>query len=410
MSSVARTVSALGALLGVAAAQGGGVAVTELGVPGNATALAGWPAAALDASTVYLNPAGMTRLSRTHFQSGISAMYSTIEFSPGPGTTNLGGGGGNAGGLLFGGPVFLSHSLSEDARLGVSLTVPYAVALDYGDDWVGRTFARETGLAVLDLQPAFATRLGDSGWSVGLGVHLQYAALRQKVAVDRSAMSLPDAELELDQDGFDAGLSLGALWEVTERTRFGIHYRSPVSHDLSGSRPAAAGLTAATNSDLKLPQLVGFGGYHALSDRWSVLADVGWSEWSAFDKAPLHVEINPAVVGAIPRRLADTWRVGVGLHYRPVERWLLQAGFAFDSAAANDRQRTPDLPLDRQWRFSAGAEWTVNPSARMGLNYTFADLGSNALNVQFSPSTGRVVGDYDRFQSHAVAFWFDWSF
>lgn len=68
-------------------------------------------------------------------------------------------------------------------------------------------------------------------------------------------------------------------------------------------------------------------------------------------------------------------------------------GVAYVSSAVDDDDRTPDIPVDEQWRFSMGVENKVSGKFRWGVVYTYADLGDNELDA--TNFTGRVAGDYD---------------
>jgi hypothetical protein len=52
-----------------------------------------------------------------------------------------------------------------------------------------------------------------------------------------------------------------------------------------------------------------------------------------------------------------------GVHYRPVEKWLLQLGFAYDTSPVDSDDRTPDMPIDRQIRYATGGPVPVERSA-----------------------------------------------
>ena len=83
-------------------AMAGGIELYELGTPDVGLASAGYAARADDASTVFKNPAGMSRLEGSQFQGGLQAAYGSVSFTPNARTSpTLGNdGGGNAIGWL----------------------------------------------------------------------------------------------------------------------------------------------------------------------------------------------------------------------------------------------------------------------------------------------------------------------
>jgi long-subunit fatty acid transport protein len=120
--------------------------------------------------------------------------------------------------------------------------------------------------------------------------------------------------------------------------------------------------------------------------------------------------LYPPLAGEIPRNWNDTWRVGVGVHFRPAERWLIQSGVSYDSSPVDTADRLPDTLGDEVWRFSGGLEYALRENLRLGLTYTFAYLGPNDLDAQLNALTGRLVGDYDRAEAHIIGLYVDWRF
>ncbi|MGH7185367.1 MAG: outer membrane protein transport protein, partial [Pseudomonadota bacterium] len=82
----ALTVVALGAgALGAGQTLAGGLMLYEVGTADVGLASAGYSARAQDASTVFTNPAGMTRLEGTQLTLGAQLLYADLKFSIGSG-------------------------------------------------------------------------------------------------------------------------------------------------------------------------------------------------------------------------------------------------------------------------------------------------------------------------------------
>ena len=77
-------------------AHAGGISLYEFGSNDVGLAAAGYAARAQDASTVFTNPAGMSRLEKSQVLGGLQALYGNVEFSPNSATTVSGGDGGVA--------------------------------------------------------------------------------------------------------------------------------------------------------------------------------------------------------------------------------------------------------------------------------------------------------------------------
>jgi long-chain fatty acid transport protein len=383
-------------------AQAGGLTLPEQGGPISGTSQAGQAAVARDASTAWLNPAGLTRLNETQLLAGAQILNLSLEFDPDSRTTTTGSDGGDAGDTFFSGSFYLAVPVHERVTLGASLTAPYGLPLDYKSDWVGRSYGTELELITINIEPSLGFKVNDK-LSVGVGIDFQYADLEQKLIVPIGPTEL---KAKIDGDNWEVGASLGLLLELSESTRFGLTYRTEMDHDLDGDFNTIGTLKTSTN--LTIPQSITFSAYHELDDRWALMADAGWTDWSAFDKTTININSGPIPIEAdIPRDWKDTWNAGFGAHYQWRPDWLFMAGVAYVSSAVDDGDRTPDIPVDEQWRLSMGVENEVSGKFRWGVVYTYVDLGDNKLDA--TNSAGRVAGDYDA-PFHVLGAYGSWMF
>ncbi len=86
----------------------------------------------------------------------------------------------------------------------------------------------------------------------------------------------------------------------------------------------------------------------------------GWEDWSAFKDVNISTDRGSQ---KIPRDWKDTWKFAAGVHYRPVEKWLLQVGFSYDTSPVDSDDRTPDMPMDRQIRYATGVQYKWSRSS-----------------------------------------------
>ena len=128
-------------------------------------------------------------------------------------------------------------------------------------------------------------------------------------------------------------------------------------------------------------------GESALNDQWALLGTVGWEDWSEFDTLLVSTERGSA---AIPTEWKDTYHFAGGVHYRPVEDWLLQAGISYDTSPVSDANRTADLPIDRQIRYAVGAQHQLNERMNIGGSFEYIDLGDAKID-----NSNVLVGEYD---------------
>jgi long-chain fatty acid transport protein len=248
----------LGCALLSCTAQAGGIALYEIGTPDVGLASAGYAARAADASTLFKNPAGMSRLDGAQLQTGLQPLYGSVTFSPDANTSPLLGAddGGNAIGWLPGGSLFVTVPLGEDWTIGLGSLSYFGLAEEYNDNWVGRYYVQESALVGMTLMPAVSYQATD--WlSIGVGLNAMYGLLEADMAVNRRFLNplLEDGRMTLDDRTWGFGANVGVLIQASEKTRFGITYLSAVDLDFKDT-PSFANFAPANPRELDLGMTV----------------------------------------------------------------------------------------------------------------------------------------------------------
>lgn len=430
--SAGRRAAAVVALCAGALASGpaaaGGMIAYEIGTADVGLASAGYNARAQDASTVFTNPAGMTRLEGTQFLASGQLDYGWTKFSIGSGTSpELGGNnGGNAFGLdgwFPGGGGFLSYSVSPTLKLGFALTGNFGGVVDYADSWAGRYYVQKTEIIGLSLVPAIAWKATDK-LSLGASVTAMYGKYKNQVAINNVNPVLGDGQLALDDSTWGWGVNLGVLYEIDARTRLGLTWNSQVSLDFEG--PAkftnlAPGVNALLNRGqtikvgMKVPQQVMGSFFSQMNERWAVLGSIGWQQWSEFGQVQLGVDNvfgSSSLTTNIP--FDDTWHFAGGAQYRMNPAWLLNFGIAYDTGFQPGNV-SPLLPTNSAWRFGVGAEQQLSKTAKWGFAAEYLYGGSLDVNLQsqnpvVAGGRGNLVGSYDNVGILFMGVYGNWTF
>jgi long-chain fatty acid transport protein len=166
------------------------------------------------------------------------------------------------------------------------------------------------------------------------------------------------------------------------------------SSNLGGLLPSNA-----LNLGMTVPQGVMAGVYQDINTNWAVMVDIGWQNWSRFGAVSIGFDGNPNSLTA-QLHLDDTWHGAMGAQYKASEQWRFTGGFAYDTSAVSDANRTVSLPLAEAWRFGLGAFWNYSQSLDFGAAYELAWSGNLPVN-QTSAYRGTVSGAY-----HNVCFMF----
>ena len=423
--------AATGLASGPAAA--GGLLLYEIGTAEVGLAAAGYSARAQDASTAFTNPAGMTRLEGTQALAGGQLMWLNNRFSIGNGTAAALGG--NDGGRVFGsdgfvpgGGAFVTHSVSPDLKVGFSVAGNFGSILDYDDKWVGRYRVQQATILGVSFVPSIAYRANDK-LSLGAGVNAMYGICKQQVAVNNVLPNAPDGRLELDDKTWGWGVNLGLLYEVTPDTRVGLTWNSRIKLDFSapaqfsGLGPGlstllgARGLLGAqVDLGVTVPQQVMGSVFTKIDERWAVMGNVGWQQWSKFGEVEVGIEntLNPqSLTTAID--FNDTWHVAVGAQYRPGGAWTINFGAAYDSGFQSRSEVSPLLPVNAAWRFGVGGEQQVSKTFKWGLASELLyggtlDVDKRSALPPALGGRGNLVGSFDNTTSVIVSVYGNWNF
>jgi long-chain fatty acid transport protein len=392
----------------------GGIGAYEIGTADVGLASAGYGARAQDASTIWTNPAGMTRLEGTQILLGPQLLYGNLSFTIGPwksgalGTNN----GGNPVGWFPSGGTYFTYSISKDLKLGFGAGGTFGLGEAYDAGWVGRYYNQSATLLGISLLPSIAYRVS-SQFSVGLTANVMYGVLKEQVALNNRGTA-PDGELKLDSNAWGAGVVLGVLYELSNDTRFGLTYNSRVK--LGFSAPAqfsglssglsallgAAGLLNSTISfDTLVPQGFMLGAFHQLNPVFAIMGNFGWQQWSKFGTPTIGLEdaSNPHGL-TVDLHFNDTWHGAVGTQVRLSESALLNFGVAYDSAFQDTSNVSPMLPVAAAWRVGLGVETQFSKSFGCGFAAEYLFGGTLNVNEQSTLSVqaggrGNLVGSYD---------------
>ena len=218
----------LGVGLLSSAAYAGGILIYEAGQEGAGLANAGAAALATAPSVLISNPAGIAELAGTQISANAQVILGDLRFSRDSGNQFNGNEGGNALEWLPGATLFISQQIDDRSAIGFGMYGNFGLALDYDDDWAGRYFTQKSAVIGISLQPTIAHKFTDQ-LSVGVGPRIVYGYYRTEVAINNNLLGLrdnPDGQLEYKDTDAGAGVNLGLLYKLDDRTQVGLAYTS----------------------------------------------------------------------------------------------------------------------------------------------------------------------------------------
>ena len=302
------------------------------------------------------------------------------------------------------------------------------------------------GLTSIAVEPVAAWKLNDRH-SFGAGIIAQHTSaelrkyadwgIQQKAAMLKATPSNPAGAAAIQADGhadvkgsdWGFGYQLAWMWDVNDRARVGVNYRSKVSHTLEGTAEWAAdgamakqlwaakllearGYVPNEKASVKIvtPESLSVHGMYKVSDKTDLFGDVTWTRHSRFNKAELVFENEKAVVKGKSDRTTitpnwrNTYKVGFGGSYQISEPLQLRAGIAFDkSPVKNADYRMNSLPDGNRIWFSAGMKYNIGKNHVVDAAYTHIHI--NDTSYRTAKASGSDVDSKGassaRFKNHA---------
>jgi len=415
--------------LGAGNAAASSFALIEQSVSGMGTAYAVGSSGIDDASTVYFNPAGMSRLHGSHLSGGLhivdlktdfkggSAEYANTGAPPPLGLDGVPIGGKKKKNLDTTEAIpsgYISHQYSDKLWFGLGVNSIFGLKTEYDNEWVGRYNADKSELLTININPSMAFKFNDNV-SIGFGVSAMYADGELTNAVDGGLLTATpganDGKVKLTADDWGYGFNAGLLLTPTQNTRIGLHYRSEIDLKLDG-HAKVTDLAAPIDSgngkqgaklDITLPDSVSLSGNYSLNSRWGFMADVTWTNWSDIDTLDIKLQDGSRSVAVWD--YDDSWRYSIGAEFKPSRTWTFRTGVALDETPVpNDSLRSPRVPdNDRTW-LTLGMTYRHTPNLSFDFGYAHIFVDDPKLkNVSdnHDPSQGQTTGfhslsgDYD---------------
>lgn len=444
-----KTILAVGIAGASTVTQAGSFGLIEQSASGQGAAYAGAAAIAEDASTIYFNPAGMTRLPGSQIVVAGHIISAEAKYTDSGNSTTFAG-------SPLQGPnsttdetgfvpnFYYSTELDNGVFVGVGVNVPFGLATEYDAGWIGRYHALKSQISSININPSIAWKATDS-ISVGFGISVQYIDLELTSNIDSMAACLnlqngfgvpgtpcaaytvpgnaaQDSSLKLDADSTEMGWNAGILIDLSDKARLGIAYRSAIKHNASGNAvyslndqglqqlaaglssapPAGSGFNILQNTSIgataELPESFAVSYVRDIDSQWTLLADWTWTGWSSLDMIVIREAGGvPGQERALELLYANTNRYSVGVHFKADNKWTYRGGIAFDEtpirSAENTSARIPGN--DRKW-ISLGLGYTPSPDWSLDFGYSHLFLSDPGINNTGSTTSGAtLIGSYE---------------
>lgn len=440
-------------------AHAAGFMLTEQTAGSMGRAYAGVGVDGTDVGGMYYNPSSMTLHPGTQIQAGFVGIGLNLDFA---GDESKGYH--DANGRFHPQAIphgFISHQINDSTWVGLSLTVPFGMGTAYDSDWAGNKRGIKATILTLDINPNFAWKVTDK-ISIGAGVSLQYASADlkinqnlmssdagkqmmaehgeqitgmlehlaqeapEKVAAIKNNMKNASAISEIDADSWAWGFNVGVMWSPIDNLRFGVSYRSKITHDAEGSlnitnpnedlvnlmgtladmSPELAGRFTGLLGSMDGAATVSAPAWAMASAAWdvndllSLYATFRWTDWSSFDK--LEVYGGGMKMATINNKWRDTYLGSLGADLRLTDWWTLRGGVAYESSPISDPSyRTAIIPDADRWWFAVGSSFKLMDNLTWDIS--FAHLhGVHERNLHEAEGSSNVVGKFRKLDAYLL--------
>lgn len=371
-----------------------------------------------DASAIVYNPAGLTQLERPQISSGASLIYGKVNYH-GDGISDEMDAYAIVPNMFFASPI-----IKDKLAAGLGITVPYGLDGGWDKDGFSRYVITNFSLSVININPTL-TYKPFSFLSVGGGLDYYYAKTdlenRLNVGLINASLtgtpidtSTPDGFQDFDDlHGDGLGYNIGILWNITERHSVGISFRSKADLDLKGKMKLSnlSGATAGvfgsdtfstqTKTEATLPEMLTFGYAYRYEDRWSIEADIQWTNWSRFDVLNFNFNPTNSLLEASNKNVRNwdnTLGFALGGEYKLNEAIKLRGGYFFHESPVPSDTFEPAIAQSSRHGLTTGIGYSWGKKLNQGIDFAYGVVFYENRKVNNSVGDnvgGPIDGDYN---------------
>ena len=368
---------------------------------------AGMAATADTAATEFNNPAGMIRLKHTAISVGATQIALSTNFSGKAGLVDPfwnAQGRGDTNNLVPNIHLVVPFNFeNHNGAFGFGVNVPFGLSSNYPSSSLTSLTSfnviglagTKTSLSAINIGPSLAFAISPQ-LSVGAGIDFMYGQADYNGDIDILAFDVAHYTNHLTGTGW--GYNVGALYQPSTVTRFGLAYRSSVNIQAKGSSNLYIGKTATpentteANANIALPGNLTFSAYHDMSSRWSIMSTVMYTQWSVLSTLAINnVAFDPAGITE-NYDYKNSWMSSIGSQYWFTTNNAVSVGFGVDQTPTIDGHRDIRLPDGNRWAASAGLKHKFNSNSSVSLGYAYINMGTTAIDNTKNSPVAQVVG------------------
>ncbi len=364
-------------------------------------------------SAIHYNPAGMTQLEGIQFSAGTLLIGGSTQFKSDAGPKING----SLGSTISNPPpstFFLTAHLPAlgltalpNWTVGLGLTSPFALQVEYPDDSLIAPIATMAALPLIDIKPTVGYKVNDY-IAIGGGLDIYTFAdflgnghaEVQQIAAPGNPFGIP-AGTTLEGNGSDTALGFNAslLWTPWRNSQgqpllnIGFVFRHGADLDLEGSFLAGGTRLAGAQTTIELPDvytwaIAGWPIRNAQRE-WKIEVDVDYADWTDFEDLNLRLSNGATIPNR--RNYGDAWVVMVGSEYTLLSPEFLpswdvsfRAGYVRSGTPVRERTLDPSNPDSEYHALSVGTGFLCQGSGQFLGLLPCSGLGGTAIGLDLA--------------------------
>jgi len=366
-----------------------------------------------DASTIFYNPAGLSRMKSIQVYASILSINPSTAY--GNAITQASARTVQQSFTPFN--IYIGGPIQEGSKWGLGLGVytPFGSGTKWDDNWLGKYVTQSIVLKSVFFQPTVSYRINDF---ISVGAGFVYAtgsldltqALPVHGPVGPNDPNTDNGEAHLHGSANGVGYNLGIQIKASDKLQFGLTYRSQVNMSISGG---TANFTVPKSlrdsfpnttfdSQLPLPQVATFGVAYRAGERLTLQFDLNFTGWNSYDSLRINFTDHTSSLKDMhePRHYKNVFTPRIGACYKLGRVVSIMAGGAYDPTPVPDGFVSPDLPDADRIILSCGisikpiprltilAAFESTTSVKRAATYNYADFNGTYKTEAATPGIG----------------------
>lgn len=308
-----------------------------------------------DASAIYYNPAGLTRLSGPQFIGNLYAAHATIDYS-GPGGSD------ETDGRIYVLPSgYFAMPIDGEGKWfgGLGVYAPFGMGTRWADDAIVRNYVTLAEIRLVNVNPTLAYAITDR-ISIGVGVDYVWSRVINRY-IDFSTAD----EVDMDASGDAWGYNVGLQFQCTENISLGLTYRSAFTIPYEGDVELKAfDMSLGASTDFDFPAVISAGVCWQVTPKLRAELAAEWCKWSTRDVQIIAVDPPMGPVGGTID-WEDSWVFMLGLEYQVNEKLTIRGGYGYNETPVPTHTAEPSLPTGDTHAVSLGAGYRIRENVTL---------------------------------------------